>query len=293
VIGLKYKWSNGDTTNAIWVKTSGTYSVIIIANGCPDIYDTTVVTAKPYASTNLPTNLKKCKGDSVWLNASSLAGSTYSWSNGLTTDSILITTSGQYIVDVNLNGCYSHDTSNVIFYNVPLLNLPSTINFCAGDSVLLTASGGVRYIWSTGQTGSSIKVSSPGSYTVNSLLGTCRSAQSAAIVVTNIVSPTLPIVTALGSTTLCTGESVILSSSLATGNRWYRNGIALTGQTAQTLFVNQAGSYYTQTAPNANGCIRKSTTISVTLNYVDRTRLATVSSNNICPGTQVQLRSNS
>jgi hypothetical protein len=253
-LGLRYKWSNGDTTNAIWVKTSGTYSVIIIANGCPDIYDTTVVTAKPYPSTNLPTNLKKCKGDNVWLNASSLAGSTYSWSNGLTTDSILVTTSGLYIVSIDLNGCFAKDTSDIIFYDVPVLNLPSTVNFCAGDSSLLNATtfAGTEYLWSTTDTSSTIWVKANGTYSVKATLGVCNAYDSTIVSVTQY--PTLNLQTNISS---CLGDSVKLDATNAIGTIYTWNN----GATTPTLWIKNTGTYVVDAS--LNGCSTKDTTVAV------------------------------
>ena len=253
-LGLKYKWSNGDTTNAIWVKTSGTYSVIIIANGCPDAYDTTVVTAKPYPATNLPTNIKKCKGDNVWLNASSLAGSVYSWSNGLTTDSILVTTTGQYIVTIDLNGCFAKDTSDVIFYDIPVLNLPSTINFCAGDSSLLNATtfAGTQYLWSNTDTSSTIWVKANGTYSVKATLGVCNAYDTTIVSVTQY--PTLNLQTNISS---CLGDSVLLDATNATGTIYTWNN----GATSSTLWIKNTGTYIV--TASLNTCANSDTTVAI------------------------------
>jgi hypothetical protein len=41
----------------------------------------------------------------------------------------------------------------------------------------------------------------------------------------------------------CSGDSTLLTSSIATGNQWYKNGIAIVGATQQNLLVKSSGSY--------------------------------------------------
>jgi hypothetical protein len=88
-----------------------------------------------------------CQGGSVTLSATT--GTSYLWSNGATTQSIVVTTSGTYAVTVNNNG--QAGTSNNV--NVTVNALPSnTITtsgataICQGSSVTLTASSGSSYL---------------------------------------------------------------------------------------------------------------------------------------------------
>jgi hypothetical protein len=53
----------------------------------------------------------------------------------------------------------------------------------------------------------------------------------------------IPQVTAGGSTVLCPGASVLLSSTASSNNQWYKNGSVLTGDTASVLRVSDAGNY--------------------------------------------------
>ena len=78
--------------------------------------------------------------------------------------------------------------------------------------------------------------------------------------------PTVQI-SAAGPTTFCPGDSVILRSSMATGNQWYRDGTAIAGATADTVLVAATGTYTDQlTFPNLTNPI--SSSISVTVNPV-------------------------
>jgi PKD-like domain len=70
----------------------------------------------------------------------------------------------------------------------------------------------------------------------------CPSAPSSATNVTVNTVPT-PTITPGGPTTFCQGGSVLLTSSSASGNQWYRNGIALGGETGQTYMATTSGNY--------------------------------------------------
>ncbi|RYE17441.1 MAG: hypothetical protein EOP51_23880, partial [Sphingobacteriales bacterium] len=68
---------------------------------------------------------------------------------------------------------------------------------------------------------------------------------------TTIVTST-PTISASGSTTFCTGESVTLTSSSAYDNQWYRNGTLISGATNQTYVANTSGTY--TVIVTTNGC---------------------------------------
>jgi hypothetical protein len=64
--------------------------------------------------------------------------------------------------------------------------------------------------------------------------------------------PATPTINAAGPTTFCTGGSVLLTSSAATGNQWYLNGSPIGGQTSQTYIATTAGTY--TVVQTSNGC---------------------------------------
>ncbi|NDF97605.1 MAG: hypothetical protein EB101_01465 [Chitinophagia bacterium] len=104
--GTSYLWSTGQTGSSINVNTSASVSVTVTTGSCVSTSATTVVTAHPLpiASITPLTSTRVCDGDRVLLAAS--AGSTWSWSNGATTQSVLVGTGGNYIVTVTNNfGC--------------------------------------------------------------------------------------------------------------------------------------------------------------------------------------------
>jgi hypothetical protein len=94
-----------------------------------------------------------------------------------------------------------------------------------------------RYLWSNGATTPSITVTESGAYSVTAYIGsTCSVTSNTVNVLVNPI-PVTPTISASGPINLCQGESVVLTSSYATGNLWSN------GATTQSITVTQSGSY--------------------------------------------------
>jgi gliding motility-associated-like protein len=193
-----------------------------------------------------------CEGDSVGL--ASGAGVAYNWSNGDTTQLINVDLSGNYSVRIiDENGCES-DESQEIVVTVNKLPITPTIMaggptvFCEGGEVTLLSSPGAKYLWSTGDTLSSLRVTASGTYSV-SVLSTdgCQSAPSVASSITVISNPAEPVIGVSGPVTLCPGEYVILSTAPANEYTWS------TGEGSQYITVDKKGNY-TVKVRNSSGC---------------------------------------
>jgi hypothetical protein len=72
-----------------------------------------------------------------------------------------------------------------------------------------------------------------------------------------------PTITALGSTTICNGDTLILNTSLGSGIQWHKDGVAIAGANSPSLSVSQGAAY---SISYSNGCQSGiSDTISVTV----------------------------
>jgi len=91
-----------------------------------------------------------------------------------------------------------------------------------------------------------------------------------------------PSITALGPTTICTGQSVTLSAGIASNYLWS------TGETTQSIEVSQGGTYTVST--NCGTSVATSSPVTVTMSQLDMTSTATPASGN-CSGDPVQLSS--
>jgi hypothetical protein len=105
----------------------------------------------------------------------------------------------------------------------------------------------------------------------------------AAITVIVNALPSTPVITASGSTSFCTGGSVDLSSSAATGNVWSNN------QTTATITVSTTGNY-SVTVTDANGCSSASAPISVNVSSAPAPTISATSTQ-ACSGDVVTVTS--
>lgn len=243
--GTAYVWSTGALTQSIYVSAAGSYSVTVTnSNGCKGVstpFVLTVQIAPVAAITSLGGNIV-CPNDSLILSAS--LATSYLWSTGAITQNVKVP-AGNYSVTVfSANGCSTKSsTFTITNYTVttPTVSPAGTISIVQGDSVLLTASGGVSYSWSNGQIGNSIYVSAAGSYFVTAINSNGCHVNSLPTLVSVINGNTMISVT--GATSFCDGLSVVLTSIFTNGNQWYFNSQPLPGETNAALVASNAGYY--------------------------------------------------
>lgn len=258
-------WNTGATTRTINVNSSGNYFVDVYKDNCVKRSSVTVVTVR-----NAPTasiiggDGTQCSGSNVTLTANTNAQMpNIIWSNGVTGSSIVVNTPGNYYYTVtDVYGCSSVSApKNITFGSIPppTIFAASATTFCPGGSVLLSAPSGYSYKWLPSlETTRSITVSSSSNVTVTIFDPNGCSATSAVknVVVHPAESPTI---TVNGSTTICDGETVQLTSSSAAGYTWLPNG----GSNA-SIFVSAAGTYRVQTT-SVNGCIGTSSPVTISV----------------------------
>ena len=229
--GSNYSWSTGATTPSIVVSPSVTTTYTVGSGGCssPAAAVVTVVPVSPL-SVN-PAGI--CIGSSATLTAT--GGSNYSWSTGATTPSIIVSPSVTTTYTVSSSGaCGSSDTSVVTVSSPPVASATS-VTICAGQSVSLSAGGGGNYLWSNGNTNSSISVSPTASsvYSVIVSIGSCPDTAYSSV----LVNPS-PYVS-IADQTICSGQSIILDAgNPGAGYVWS------SGSTAQSIIVSSPGSYW-------------------------------------------------
>jgi gliding motility-associated-like protein len=182
---------------------------------------------------------------------------------------------------LDVNGAVA--SSNTITVTVaapytPTITSSNGTTICGGDSVRLTAPTGTSYNWSNGATSSSIYASTAGNYSCTITNSAGCTGQSNSISLT--VQPT-PIATiASNATSVCPGDSVLLTASSGTSWLW-SNGII-----SQTIYAI-AGSY-TVTVSN-NGCSSISSPLTIT-NFAVTTPIINPSSPiSIVQGDSIQL----
>jgi hypothetical protein len=280
--GNTYLWSNGSTTQNITVTTAGTYSVQVTNGvGCSATSTPISISVNPVpAATITPNGVTSfCNGNSVVLTAS--AGNTYLWNTGATTQSITVNAPGSFTATVTgVGGCNATSAATTVTVNaLPAATITpnGSTTFCAGGTLLLSASAGSSYLWSNGVNTPSLSVNASGSYTVTVTNGAGCSVTSSPV---NVTVNALPTLSAGANQTLCAGSPVTLSGSGATTYSWNNgvtNGVTFTPATTQS---------YTVTGTAANGCTNTAQ-VTVTVNA-----LPTVSAGanqTLCAGTALSL----
>lgn len=218
-----YLWSTGAVTRAISVLVPGTYSVTA-TNSCGTATDNIAISTLSPAVVSLGNDQGLCAGQTVVLDAGN-PGSSFAWSNGATSQTITVTAPGTYAVNVTTPCGVVAD--QVTFFNGAFqVNAGMDRSVCAGGELHLSATGANNYIWSSGQSGSSIIVapSSTTTYTVNAT-NVYGCTASDAIVVT-VIEP----------------EVTDLSVSITEGDTYLFNGQELNTSGIYTAsLVNSAG----------------------------------------------------
>jgi gliding motility-associated-like protein len=243
---------------------------------------TITVLAPVVATISAPQGTTFCQGDSVMLTASS--GSSFLWSNGMTSQSVYATATGAYTVTVTAsNGCSAASapvncTATTAF--IPTITAASD-TICPGDSVQLSASAGSSWLWSNGASGQYIYVH-PGSYSVTVSDGSGCTSTSAVTVIYNYPN-SVATVTPQGPVTAVQGSAITLSSSPGNSYLWS------TGASTQNISVTANGNY-TVTVTSPEGCVTTSTAVQV-LFITPQQMISSTGAVTFCEGGSVTLES--
>ncbi|MBP7821635.1 MAG: gliding motility-associated C-terminal domain-containing protein [Saprospiraceae bacterium] len=235
------------TTQTVTASSQGLYSVTVSnASGCTGTAQATLsVNAIPSAS--ITGNTTFCQGQNSTLVAS--GGIDYLWSNGNTSNTITVNSTGTYTVTVTNNGCTSVSSTNINVNPLPVVSISGNTQICSGENTTLLATGGGSYLWSDATTLNSLSVNSGGNYTVTVTNNGCSSTAIAQVIETS-----LPTVTIAGSTTICQGNATTLTANGATSYSWTAtSGGTIMGASNQTSIQATTAGVYTVVASN-NGC---------------------------------------
>ncbi|MCC7232392.1 MAG: T9SS type A sorting domain-containing protein [Bacteroidia bacterium] len=137
-------------------------------------------------------------------------------------------------------------------------------SFCTGGSVILTASGGSSFLWSSGQTTASINVQSTGTYTcavTNN--GTISNTDPITVTVFSPPSSSFTVGNADPGGVPLSSTSTPGSGTIA-GYQWYADGVPISGANGQVFTATQDGDYTLQVT-NSNGCYSNSATETVSV----------------------------
>jgi gliding motility-associated-like protein len=279
-----YQWNTGDTTNFISViPTDTTTYTVTVTNeyGCTASDDITI-NVRPDLGIDAGADQSICEGQSTVLSAS--GGISYIWSTGETTANITVTPTDTTVYYVTGTDGICNDIDSVIVNVYPnLINLITTpdTQVCMGDAITLEVYGAQTYLWSTGQTDSTIQViiNSDTTYYVTGYAYGCEREDSVVITVGTPI--TLNISPA--DTTVCPGSNVILTVEGATNYLWN------TGDTGSSIVVIPYDTTIYSVTGYDSGCTAQISAI-VNTYSVDMVTIDSIPP--ICTGDSAQLIAN-
>lgn len=252
-----FLWSNGIMNEDLTSLLAGTYSVTVTDSNSCSATATFVITDSidfPILS-SIITDATCNEGNGSIDITTDQAGSTYIWSNGVTTEDLSNIAAGTYYVTVtSTNGCAVIDTFSVAntSNNFSLFATPTDNTSCTSPNgalnLVVNPPGNYSFIWSTGATTEDLSGLSAGSYIVTVTDQMNCSATGTFIVISTISVPTLAETITPSSCNHANG-SIQLNVTPTTGNTFLWS----TGFTGEDL-VNVQGGTYSITVTSSNGC---------------------------------------
>ena len=187
--GLTYAWTPGgdlsDSTIANPVAsppfTTEYFVTVYNASGCEHT-DSMTVSVNQLPPVDAGNDATICEGESQELFAS--GASTFIWTPTASLDNSTIAnpvatpggTTTYTVVGTDASGCENTDSVTVTVVPRPVTEIDGLNQICIGGSIVLTASGGDTYLWSTGETTPSISVipTQTTTYTATTFVGQCE-----------------------------------------------------------------------------------------------------------------------
>ena len=229
VDGATYLWSTGSVLPQLAVMTAGNYTVTV-TNQCGSSYDAINVFGDlPLNNINLGPDTAVCTGFILDVGYPDME---YYWSTNATTQTIEITSTDDYSVDVT-NACGTY--TDFIHIDVIELdvNLGPDVVICPGDVATLDAGNiGAAFNWSNGGITQTTEVNAAGEYTVM-VTNECETKSDTVIV--SIFDITLDLGQDIAA---CDGDVVILDAAHPGSDYTWS-----TGESTQTIEVDVAGTY--------------------------------------------------
>ncbi len=256
--GATYAWTGpgGYTSNQqsptrtnATVAMSGSYTLTVTVNNCASLPSSTTVTVNPTPA--IPGGVSNtgpyCEGQTIQLNAPTVAGATYAWTGpgGYTSNqqsptrtNATAAMSGSYTLTVTVSGCISSPANtSVTVIATPTIpgGISNTGPYCTGQTIQLNAPTvpGATYAW-TG----------PGGYTSN------QQNPSRPNSTTNMTGTYSLTVTVSGCASFPATTSVTVNATPTIPGGVSNNGPYCPGQTIQLNAPNVPGATYAWTGSN-------------------------------------------
>ena len=324
----QYRWYtngvlNGNTTQSLTVTQSGQYYVEVSA--CPNswvpssmVQVSLVNLPVPAITGDKPTY---CQGDAATLSANVTVDPSYTINWYL--DNVLLTadnnlpqittnSAGNYSVTIssNISTCTSQSVGYPLSFTPPpafTFDYPATLNYCAGNTVVLKVQGSAGYQYEWFKEGALIAdvnsnelpVSQNGSYSVQVSACPGNWVPGPNAVQVNFIATPIPVITT-DKQAYCQGDNAILSINNASDPTltvyWYKDNVRLPGDDGDFIIsTNVAGTYTaaivsSYTDPNGTPCSSTSNPVAISFSAPQHVSIQEITDNGLCAGQTVSLK---
>ena len=168
----------------------------------------------------------------------------YVWSDSSTTRLFVASKSDLYSVEVeDTNGCRAMSTAQIILHNPDPMDLGKDTAFC-GDSMVYQLPANNAYIWSTGESSSSVTVYRSGEYwAILTDSNGCEASDTVKLELNS--NQRIPLLTKIGDS---------LFSNQSGRHKWFRDGKVISGQFGTAIRLSSVGDY-TAIYLDDNNCV--------------------------------------
>jgi len=283
-----FEWNFGDpnsglknVSNRHWpvhvFSDTGIYQVKLKVKGCfgEDSMTQKVHISLLNKSSFLGNDTSICFGDSLLLDATT-KDADYTWQDNSKGSTFLAVSKGKYWATLTGNKCALTDTIEVLFKDLPDLNLGEDTTLCGKDSLLLQVNEvGSSYLWHNGSTNSFFLVDTVGTYWVHRITQGCDMFDTILVGYHDF-----PEVDLGPDTALCIGDTLVLDAS-------WTDAIYLWSDLSENseLKVDRTGSY--SVTVTALGC---STEDSISVRFLGLPKFSFINDTFRCEGDTIVLR---
>jgi len=212
-----YLWQDNSTSSTFTVTQEGTYS-LSVTDQCGTGSDSLFINyidSLPHPDLGPDVNL--CPGEQYIFYAA-LQGVSYTWQDGSTADSLLVSGAGIYTLTIS-DACTSTFDSVSVFIsnNPPQVDLPASFSLCQSDTLIIDPGiSGVQFLWNNGSVSSTLSVTNPGVYS----LTISNSCGTDADTIQIIDAGSIPAVDLGQDIALCAGEVSLIQPVSSGVNSW-------------------------------------------------------------------------
>jgi len=267
--GLAYLWSNGASTSSIDVSESGLYQVTVTnANGCNYEPSSVFIEVDQGPNTKIigysgdyyerhVERMEVCINEDFSLSTTFSSSTTFTWSTGKTgrrlyKNDLVALGIGEHIITVDAvvagsNCVYTSDPFTLIIHDLPsAVQIASDQSvLCEGETHTISVSNpdpNLRYFWNTGQRGTYLTTTNPGTYYASAVneFGCARTSNN----ITIHAKPAVELAHS-GCLQTCFPNNICLPTVNNVANyEWLHNGVSLgPPSSSANLFVREAGDY--------------------------------------------------